>query len=177
MFVERKLEEAARAGAFDRLPGAGLPIDLSENPYVPAEWRLAFKILADHQIVPEFVERRKEIETIRAEVEQLKADRSRDRVGNRRVGAERVRFRRREVERLQEGDGFRHLPIQRFPDRLMVGKSALEGTRHQEQVFARDAHRLLYYTAFGPILVQDRGGGHKLMKPEPPSRPPPEALS
>ena len=79
IFVERKLEEAARAGAFDRLPGAGEPIDLTENPYVPADWRLAFKILADHKIVPEFVERRKEIETIRAEVEQLKADRSRDR--------------------------------------------------------------------------------------------------
>ena len=79
MFVERQLEEAARAGAFDRLPGAGLPLDLSENPYVPADWRLAFKILADHQVVPEFVERRKEIEGIRAEIDALKADRSRDR--------------------------------------------------------------------------------------------------
>jgi len=79
MFVERKLEEAARAGAFDRLPGAGQPLDLSENPYVPADWRLAFKILADHKVVPEFVERRKEIEGIRAEIEALRADRSRDR--------------------------------------------------------------------------------------------------
>ena len=78
MFVERKLEEAARAGAFDHLPPCGA-IDLTENPYVPAEWRLAFKILADHKIVPEFVERRKEIEAIRAEIEQLKADASRDR--------------------------------------------------------------------------------------------------
>jgi DnaJ homolog subfamily C member 28 len=42
LFVERQLEEAARAGAFDHLPGAGEPIDLTENPYVPAEWRLAF---------------------------------------------------------------------------------------------------------------------------------------
>jgi len=79
LFVEKKLEEAARAGAFDHLPGAGLPLDLSENPYVPADWRLAFKILADHRIVPEFVERRKEIEAIRAEIDALKADRSRDR--------------------------------------------------------------------------------------------------
>src|SRR6185503_14813492 len=79
LFVERKLEEAARAGAFDRLPGSGSPIDLSENPYVPADWRLAFKILADHKIVPEFVERRKAIETIRAEMDELKSDRSRDR--------------------------------------------------------------------------------------------------
>jgi hypothetical protein len=78
LFVERKLEEAARAGAFDRLPGAGTPIDLTENPYVPADWRLAFKILADHHIVPEFVERRKEIERIRDEIDGLKRDRSRD---------------------------------------------------------------------------------------------------
>ena len=78
MFVERKLEEAARRGDFDRLPGAGEPLDLSENPYVPAEWRLAFKILADHKIVPEFVERRKAIESIRAEMDALKSDRSRD---------------------------------------------------------------------------------------------------
>jgi len=79
MFVERKLEEAARAGAFDRLPGAGEPLDLAENPFVPADWRLAFKILADHKIVPEFVDRRREIEAIRAEIDALKADRSRDR--------------------------------------------------------------------------------------------------
>ncbi|HVE42794.1 MAG TPA: DUF1992 domain-containing protein [Planctomycetota bacterium] len=79
LFVEKKLEEAARKGAFDHLPGAGQPLDLSENPYCPAEWRLAFKILADHNIVPEFVERRKAIEAIRAEMNELKADRTRDR--------------------------------------------------------------------------------------------------
>jgi DnaJ homologue, subfamily C, member 28, conserved domain len=78
MFVERKLEEAARKGAFDHLPGAGLPLDLTENPYVPADWRLAFKILADHKIVPEFVERRKTIESIRAEMDALASDRTRD---------------------------------------------------------------------------------------------------
>jgi hypothetical protein len=73
LFVERKLEEAARAGAFDRLPGPGGPIDLTENPYVPADWRLGFKLLADHRIVPEFLERRKEIETIRGEMAGARA--------------------------------------------------------------------------------------------------------
>ena len=72
MFVERQLEEAARKGAFDNLPGAGAPIDLTENPFVPPDWRLAFKILADHRIVPEFVERRKQIETIRGDIDALK---------------------------------------------------------------------------------------------------------
>lgn len=73
MFVERQLEEAARKGAFDNLPGAGTPIDLTENPFVPPDWRLAYKILKDHHLVPEFVERRKEIEKIRGEIDALKA--------------------------------------------------------------------------------------------------------
>lgn len=73
MFVERQLEKAAREGAFDKLPGAGQPIDLTENPFVPADWRLAFKVLKDNGIVPEFVERRKQIETLRAEIDGLKA--------------------------------------------------------------------------------------------------------
>lgn len=73
LHVERQLEEAARKGAFDAVPGAGTPLDLSENPYVPPEWRLAFKILKDHKILPEFVERRKEVETIRAEMAHARA--------------------------------------------------------------------------------------------------------
>ena len=76
-FIERQLEEAARKGAFDNLPGAGRPIDLSENPWVAAEWRLAIKVLKDNRVVPEFVERRKEIEAIRAEMVRLKVARSR----------------------------------------------------------------------------------------------------
>ena len=67
-FVEKALEEAAREGAFDRLGPAG-PLDLEVNPYVPEDWRLGFKLLKDHGIVPEFVQRRKEIEAIRGELE------------------------------------------------------------------------------------------------------------
>jgi hypothetical protein len=73
LFVERQLEEAARRGAFDRLPGAPGPVDLTENPFVPADWRLGFKLLADHQIVPEFVERRREVESIREELSRARA--------------------------------------------------------------------------------------------------------
>jgi hypothetical protein len=96
MFVERKLEEAARRGDFDHLPGAGAPLDLSENPFVPADWRLAFKVLADHRIVPEFVERRKAIEGLRSEMEALKADRSRD------VGWRRLAYRNRAARLAEE---------------------------------------------------------------------------
>jgi hypothetical protein len=96
LFVERQLEEAARRGEFDHLPGAGAPLDLTENPYVPADWRLAFKILADHKIVPEFVERRKAIEAIRAEMAALAADRTRA------VEWRRLAFRNRAVRLAEE---------------------------------------------------------------------------
>lgn len=73
-FIDRLLSEAAARGEFDDLPNAGQPLDLSENPFVPEDWRLAFKILRDNQIVPEFVARRKEIEAIRSEMKKLCAN-------------------------------------------------------------------------------------------------------
>ena len=73
LFVERRLEEEARKGAFDGLEPAG-PIDLTENPYVPPEWRLGFKLLKDHGVVPEFVQRRKEIEALREELRRIPRD-------------------------------------------------------------------------------------------------------
>ncbi|MBI2899384.1 MAG: DUF1992 domain-containing protein [Planctomycetes bacterium] len=80
-FVERRIDEAAARGEFDDLPGAGKPLDLSENPYLAPEWRLAFKILADNHVVPEFVERRRAIEAVHAEMKRLcsEAPRRRDR--------------------------------------------------------------------------------------------------
>jgi hypothetical protein len=68
--MDRLIDEAAARGAFDHLEGEGKPLDLRENPYVPAEWRLAFKLLKDNQVVPEFVERRRAIEKIRAEMQR-----------------------------------------------------------------------------------------------------------
>ena len=73
-FVERKIEEAAARGEFDSLPNAGKPLDLSENPWLAPEWRLAFKVLADNHVVPEFVERRCAIERLHAEMKTLTAE-------------------------------------------------------------------------------------------------------
>ena len=87
-FVEKLLEQAARRGDFDPPPGPPLPIDLTENPYVRPEWRLAFKVMADHRLVPEFVERRKEIESLRAEID---AERPRNRPAILRALAVRLR--------------------------------------------------------------------------------------
>lgn len=72
--VEEKIQEAIAKGEFDSLPGEGKPIDLTENPYVPAEWRLAFKTLKDNALAPEFVLRLKEIEKLRGEMEKTRTE-------------------------------------------------------------------------------------------------------
>jgi DnaJ family protein C protein 28 len=59
--IEKQIREAIDRGDFDHLPGRGKPIDLSENPYTPPEWRLAYKLLRDAGMAPEWIERDKEI--------------------------------------------------------------------------------------------------------------------
>ncbi|MBI5367578.1 MAG: DUF1992 domain-containing protein [Planctomycetes bacterium] len=71
LFVERLLSEAQERGEFSNLPDAGKPIDLAENPFAPADWRLANKILKDNQLLPEFLERRKNLERLAQAVEDL----------------------------------------------------------------------------------------------------------
>jgi hypothetical protein len=43
--AERKIEEAAAAGAFDDLPGAGSPLHLEDLSHIPPEMRAAYIIL------------------------------------------------------------------------------------------------------------------------------------
>lgn len=59
--VEKQIREAMERGEFENLPGAGKPLDLSENPYTPEEWRLAFKLLKDNNVAPEWIEQGKAI--------------------------------------------------------------------------------------------------------------------
>lgn len=66
--VEKQIREAMERGEFDHLPGAGKPLDLTENPYTPEEWRLAFKLLKDNDVAPEWIEQGK---TIRQELAAL----------------------------------------------------------------------------------------------------------
>ena len=43
--AERRIEEAVSRGELDRLPNAGAPLDLYEDPLVPPEMRMAKHIL------------------------------------------------------------------------------------------------------------------------------------
>ena len=51
-------------GEFDNLPGAGKPLDLDNNPFVPTELRMAYKVLKNAGVVPQEVETHNEIRSL-----------------------------------------------------------------------------------------------------------------
>ncbi|MBI3741809.1 MAG: DUF1992 domain-containing protein [Chloroflexi bacterium] len=59
--VSKQIREAMERGDFDHLRGTGKPLDLGEDAHVPAEWKLAFKMLKDAQVAPQWIEQDKEI--------------------------------------------------------------------------------------------------------------------
>lgn len=50
--VEQKLLEAVSRGELDNLPGAGRPLDLEDDPLVPEDLRVAYRILKNAGCVP-----------------------------------------------------------------------------------------------------------------------------
>ena len=59
--AEQRIREAIERGEFDHLPGAGRPLDLSGDPLVPEDLRLAYRILKNAGFVPPELEAQKEI--------------------------------------------------------------------------------------------------------------------
>jgi hypothetical protein len=52
LLAERKIQEALERGELDDLPGAGRPLELDDDPLVPEELRLAYRILKNAGFVP-----------------------------------------------------------------------------------------------------------------------------
>jgi DnaJ homolog subfamily C member 28 len=63
--IDQILQDAMRKGEFDNLPGAGKPLVLEDESNIPEDMRLARRIMKDNDIVPDWVEQRKEIEASR----------------------------------------------------------------------------------------------------------------
>lgn len=62
--VEQRIAEAQARGDFDGLPQAGKPLDLDEDPLVPDDVRVAYRILRNAGFVPPEVERRREMHAL-----------------------------------------------------------------------------------------------------------------
>lgn len=59
--ADEKIREAMERGEFDDLPGKGSPLNLDEDRHLPADIRLAYKILKNADCLPPELELRKEI--------------------------------------------------------------------------------------------------------------------
>ena len=70
--AEERIQEAIRRGDFDALPGAGKPLDLDDDPLVPAEVRAANRILKNAGLVPVEVLERREIAELEAGLSSLR---------------------------------------------------------------------------------------------------------
>jgi DnaJ family protein C protein 28 len=59
--VSQRIEDAMRRGAFDNLAGKGKPLDLEQNPFVPANQQTASRLLKNNDLVPEWIAARREV--------------------------------------------------------------------------------------------------------------------
>jgi DnaJ family protein C protein 28 len=60
--IENHIRKAIEEGKFDDLPGKGKPIHWDDNPFVEADWQLAFRMLHDSGFTLPWLDTRKEIE-------------------------------------------------------------------------------------------------------------------
>ena len=72
--VEQRLQEAVSRGELDNLPGAGRPLQLEDDPLVPEDLRLAYRILKNAGFVPPEVESLNQISQLEALVQQGEVD-------------------------------------------------------------------------------------------------------
>lgn len=68
--IEQAIRKAMRDGLFDNLPGAGQPLDLdrTDDPNTPDDMRLAYKVMKDNNITPDWITLRKSLEQQQAKI-------------------------------------------------------------------------------------------------------------
>ena len=64
LLAEKRIREAQERGEFDDLPGAGRPLDLEDDPLVPEDLRVAYRLLKNAGFVPPELEIHCEIRSI-----------------------------------------------------------------------------------------------------------------
>ena len=70
-FIEQRISEAIEAGEFDNLEGAGKPINLDDYFAAPEEFRMGYSVLKSAKIVPEEVDRLKEIGELKEKIRSI----------------------------------------------------------------------------------------------------------
>jgi hypothetical protein len=79
--VEQKIREAQQAGEFDRLEGAGHPVDLEAYFNTPEELRAGYAVLKSAGVLPEEAAVLKELNELAARLEDCRDEAERGRLG------------------------------------------------------------------------------------------------
>ena len=64
--VDRLITDAIGDGDVSHLSGAGKKLPKKDERHTPSEWRAAFKIMDDHDVMPEWIARGKQLEQLEA---------------------------------------------------------------------------------------------------------------
>jgi hypothetical protein len=72
--IDKQIEAARKNGTYEDVQAAGQKLNLNDDPYIPEEQRLAYKMLKDNGFAPAWIENDKEIrQMIDREVNRLEA--------------------------------------------------------------------------------------------------------
>ena len=61
-YIDRQIRKAMEDGDFDNLPGEGKPLDLQEDENTPDEMRMAYKILRENDLAPDWIMQGRDID-------------------------------------------------------------------------------------------------------------------
>jgi len=75
--AEQRIREAVEKGEFDNLEGRGKPIVFEDETWIPEDLRLAYRILRNAGCLPQELELRKEVMTLRGLLETIDDDKER----------------------------------------------------------------------------------------------------
>jgi hypothetical protein len=59
--AEQRILEAQQRGEFNNLPGAGEPLQLEDDSYIPEDLKMAYRVLKNAHCLPPEIELKKEI--------------------------------------------------------------------------------------------------------------------
>ncbi len=90
--VEQKIREAQAAGEFDRLEGAGRPVNLDAYFATPEELRAGYAVLKNSGVIPEEVQLLREIDESRRALEACADAAGREKL-SRRLGELTLKYR------------------------------------------------------------------------------------
>ena len=68
--AEMKMQEAIKNGELDNLPGKGKPLKIDNMSFIPAELRMAYRIIKNSGLVPVEVSLNKDIDTLKKKIEE-----------------------------------------------------------------------------------------------------------